>query len=190
MSIGVLSGQAKDGTNIEIVFESYMKAPVATSGTYDSVLSLLGVSSGAASTVSGLMQSNNNKSKELDIKVLTFNNFKRSGSGRWATHEIIDRKPILEFLGPGLEEFGFSILLHVGLGVVPQDELKKLRRLRDEGIVCLLMIGDQQVTNNKVVLKSTDEGNWTFDGSGKALIVEVNLNFSEYVENIEQSKGA
>ncbi len=152
MSVGVLSGTAKDGTTIEIVFEAYH------------------------------IGSSDDNSKPT-LRVMTFDDFKRGSSARWATHEIIQQKSILEFIGPGLEELSFSVLLHAGLGVKPKEELKKLRQIRDEGIICLLMIGDEQVTDNKVVLQKMDEDPRTFDGTGEMLVVAVNLSFTEYPES-------
>lgn len=36
--------------------------------------------------------------------IRTFNDYTRSGSGRWSKHDLIGQKPKLEFLGPDIEK--------------------------------------------------------------------------------------
>lgn len=191
MSVGVLSGKTKDGTSLEIVFEAYMKStPASSSGVVGDTLSALGLNRAAQSlaVVNGLSAQQNAAGSSNDLKVLTFDGYKRSGGGRWATHEIIGQKPVLEFVGAGLEEVSFSMLLHAGLGISPNDELRKLRQMRDEGVVCLLVVGEQQVTENKLVLQKLDEDHRVFDGSGQVLSAAVNVNFVEYIEDPDARK--
>ncbi len=182
--IGLLSGVAKDNSQIDVIFEVYY-TPSGLENTYSLFGSLANVSQNTdgslAVSVAGV-QVAGKKPKKTEIKVMTFDNFQRSSSGRWATHEIIGEKAKLEYISPGLEEIGFSVLLSTALGVVPDDELKKLRQIRDEGITCLLMIGDEPVTDNLVVLQKIDESHREFDGKGKVLTVSVNLSLTEYVE--------
>lgn len=42
----------------------------------------------------------------------TFKDLSVSRSVRWATHEIIGKKPVLEYIGPGLTEVSFNIQLN------------------------------------------------------------------------------
>ncbi len=50
-------------------------------------------------------------------KVRTFSDMKRSGSSRLASHDLIGRKPLLEFGGPGLETLTFNMALSAFLGL-------------------------------------------------------------------------
>lgn len=110
----------------------------------------------------------------------TFDNFSRSGSGRWATHEIIGQKPFLEFLGPGQEEISFTVRLDASQGVNPEEELKKLRKMRDSGEIAVLIIGGQPVTENFWVLESLQEQQKVFNGDGKLILASVELTLKEY----------
>ncbi|UTW68694.1 phage tail protein [Anaerobacillus sp. HL2] len=55
--------------------------------------------------------------------------FNRGGSGRWAIMRLL--KTNCEFVGPGQEDVTLTILLSAHLGVNPQKELQKLRKMRD-----------------------------------------------------------
>jgi phage protein U len=175
MSIGVLSGTTKDGQLVEVVFESYYQASVSDSGNlFTNWLSQkFGISRFSSS------------SKSADtFKVLTFDNLQRDGAGRWATHEIIGqkRKPVLEFIGPDLENISFSVFLSSFLGVNPEAELKKLRTLRDSGVVCDFMIGNTAPSINQWVVKSMNETHKSIDGSGNLIVAAVNVSMTEYVK--------
>lgn len=181
--IGILSGFLEDGTLVEVIFESYYK-PSGIENTISFANGLVSVSQtadgGTSVNVAGIQLGD--KPQEPEIKVMTFDDFQRESSGRWATHEIIGQKSKLEFVGPGLEDLSFSILLNVSLGVNPEEELVKLRQIRDEGITCILMIGDEPITDNLVVIEKLSEAHKTFDGKGKLTVASVNISLKEYVE--------
>lgn len=44
-------------------------------------------------------------------KIRTFSDYGRSGSGRWAKHDLIGCKPVMEFLGPDVEKVSMKIQL-------------------------------------------------------------------------------
>ena len=184
--IGILSGVAKDNSKIDVIFEVF-QSPTETVNTVSLFGGLATVSqsssSGVAVNAAGLkFGGKNNGMKGSEMRILTFDDFKRTSAGRWATHEVLGQKAKLEYIGPGLEEISFSILLNVGLGVSPKDELVKLRQIRDEGIACTLIIGNEPVTDNLVVLQKLDEDWQKFDGRGNLLVASVNLSLMEYVE--------
>ena len=94
-------------------------------------------------------------------KVCTFDNLNRSGSSRWADHEIMRKKPVKEFLGPGAEQITLSIKLDVSFGVNPSNELFVLRFLRDQGIAVPLIMAGQPVSYASLwVIESLSEA-WT-----------------------------
>ena len=114
--------------------------------------------------------------------MLTPTKFEREGSGRWAEHNLMLRKPVSQFGGPGLEKLSFSIILDDDHGIKPADQLKKLRKMRDIGAVFPLVIGGKPVTQNSWRLDSLKEGDcyWTVDGELQQCIVQVTL--TEYEE--------
>ena len=49
-------------------------------------------------------------------KVMTFSNLQTEQSVRYATHEVIGKKPVLEFIGESLSRVSFQIrLIRLGL---------------------------------------------------------------------------
>lgn len=114
-------------------------------------------------------------------RVRTFDDFSRSGSGRWAVHEIVGQKPKAEFLGPGQEELSFSMYLSAHLGVNPEVEMQKLRAMRDTGKTAALIVGGKPITQNFFSLESLRESHKVFSGKGKLITAEVEVVLKEYV---------
>ncbi|THD15379.1 phage tail protein [Anoxybacillus gonensis] len=114
-------------------------------------------------------------------KTQTFTDFKRSGSAKWNDHEIIGHKPKSEFIGPGLEEISFTILLKAELGINPSEQLEKLRNMRDSGKVAPFILGGKPISQNYWSIQQLNESNKTVDNKGNILVVEVEVNLKEYV---------
>ncbi|NLT94874.1 MAG: phage tail protein [Clostridia bacterium] len=118
-------------------------------------------------------------------RIRTFDDFKRSGSARWATHELMGRKPLREFLGPGLEQISFTIRLDVSLGVNPAHELTVLRLMRDQGMAFpLILEGRPLIVGSSWVIESMNETWLRVDNRGRLLAVEVELTLSEYPQEV------
>lgn len=113
-------------------------------------------------------------------KTLTFTNLERKGSSRWSDHEVLNYKPISEFVGAALEEISFTILLKAELGVNPLKELERLRNMRDTGKVSPLIIGEKPVSKNQWSIQQLSESYKTIDDQGNVLSVEVSLGLKEY----------
>lgn len=113
-------------------------------------------------------------------KVMTFNNFQRNGDARWSTHDIILKKPIPEFIGPGQETLSLKIILNRSLGVNPETELNKLRKYRDEGDVYPFILGTKPITDGKWYIESVSESYKQIVGKGEAISVEADLVLKEY----------
>ena len=179
MSIGVIQGITSTNELVQVVFEAYYKSDI--SGLQGLTNNLVSKLTGASSF--SLFKSSN------DFKVMTLDNFQRSGEGRWATHEIIgaQNKPLKEFLGPGLEKITFSIFLSADIGVTPEIELKKLRKLRDGGVICDFILGNSPVTANSWVISSLSEEHRIKDNKGQTVQAAVNVNMEEYVKEVKAS---
>jgi phage protein U len=117
-------------------------------------------------------------------KVKTFDGMKRSGTGRWATHDIIGQKPVMEYLGPGIEQISFTMRLDVFLGVNPSEELAVLRQMRDTGEAVSFVLEGQPVTDNLWVIESLSEDYPAIDNAGRILVANVDINLKEYVKSV------
>ena len=116
-------------------------------------------------------------------KVKTFDDFKRNASSRVATHELIGRKPLLEFGGPGLETVSFPITLSAFLGLDPTEEVKILRDMRDQGLAVDFVLNGEPQGAGLWVLESLSE-KWKYvDNDGVPRQIDCDLTLREYVEN-------
>lgn len=112
--------------------------------------------------------------------VRTFDGYSRSGSSRWAKHEIIAQKPVMEFIGPDTEKISFSMLLRSDMGITPNTELNNLRKMRDKGKAFSLVIGGRKIGNNSWVLESIGETVNFWGKLGGILSVKVDITLAEY----------
>lgn len=116
--------------------------------------------------------------------VRTFSDYNREGSGRWAKHDLIGQKPVLEYLGEDLEKISFKMLLRADHGLNPENEVKKLRKMRDNGEVVVLILADKPVGNNSWVIESIGESVTFWDAFGNARSISVDISLQEYVERL------
>lgn len=110
--------------------------------------------------------------------VRTFTDLNRRGSARWAEHNVYAGKPVSEFVGPDLDSFEFSIRFDADKGVVPRDELRNLRTLRDTGAVLPLVIGGELVGDYRIA--DLDEDLRRLSPTGALLTAIVKVSLREY----------
>jgi phage protein U len=113
-------------------------------------------------------------------KIYTFDEFTRSGSARWSSHEIINKKPMPEFLGPDQDEITFLIRLSIMHGVDPRKELDKLRMFKDTGKTAPFIIGSAPISNSYWYIESLKERHKTYDSKGQLITAEAELTLKEY----------
>ena len=116
--------------------------------------------------------------------VRTFDGYQKSASGRWATHDIIGKKPISEFLGPGQEEISFDMTLRTDLGVIPADEIKKLEKLRDTGQAVTLVMGTDVIGDTLWTVDSISSSVTHWGAFGMPIAATVNVTLKEYAEDM------
>lgn len=116
--------------------------------------------------------------------VRTFQDYKRNSSARLQAHEIIGKKPVTEFLGPGLDSISFAIDLSAFKGVSPKEEAEKLRKIMQNGEYVNLVIAGSPVSNNKWVIESINESVSARDGKGNIIRAKVDITIHEYIENV------
>ena len=122
--------------------------------------------------------------------MLTPSNYAREASGRWSEHELMMRKPVSQFGGPGLETLSFDILLDAGHGIDPDKQLQKLRKMRDLGAVFPLVIGGKPVSQSSWRLDSLKEGEHYFTASGELQQCKVSVQLTEYMDVNDIEEGA
>lgn len=112
--------------------------------------------------------------------IRTFDDYGRGSAGRWAQHDIIGDKPVLEFIGPDMEIISFSMQLRADQGIDPSKELEKLRKLRDTGQYFPLVIGGKLITDNMWVIESLDESVSFWGKFGSIMSAKVSVTLKEY----------
>ena len=124
--------------------------------------------------------------------LITFDDYSRNAEGRWAKHDIIGQKPVLEFLGPDTEKISMKIQLRRDHGVNVETMLRRLREMRDTGEVFPLVLGSKVIGNliKKYILKqSVTPGLWVLKGlsedvkhwaGGNLYIVNATVTLEEY----------
>lgn len=112
--------------------------------------------------------------------IRTFDDYGRSSAGRWAQHDIIGGKPVLEFIGSDVEKISFSMQLRADQGINPAKELEKLRKLRDTGQYFPLVIGGKLITDNMWVIESLDESVSFWGKFGSIMSAKVSVTLKEY----------
>ena len=113
-------------------------------------------------------------------KIRTFSDYGRSGSGRWVKHDLIGRKPVMEFLGPDVEKVSMKIQLRTDHGINPESELGRLRKMRDTGAVFPFILGGARVSDNYWLLEDIGENVSYWRAGGKILSVSVDITLTEY----------
>ena len=113
-------------------------------------------------------------------KIRTFSDYGSSGSGRWVKHDLIGRKPVMEFLGPDVEKVSMKIQLRTDHGINPESELGRLRKMRDTGAVFPFILGGAPVSDNYWLLEDIGENVSYWRAGGKILSVSVDITLTEY----------
>ncbi|MGN0887226.1 MAG: phage tail protein [Candidatus Spyradenecus sp.] len=113
-------------------------------------------------------------------QVRTFTDFSREHTMRWAAHEVIGRKPVLEMIGPDLTTASLKIRCDASLGVSPQWWIDKLVRQLNNGWHKKLIIGNQYF--GQFVLEKVSVDAKYFDGKGRCLVAEATLTLKEWSE--------
>lgn len=113
--------------------------------------------------------------------IRTFTNFTRNEKGRWAKHDVIMKKPILEFIGPDIGTISFNMRFDVSYGMKPKNEIDRLMWIVRRGEAHTLILGGVPIGFNKWTINSVDQ-NWEhFDNKGNLLVGEVTVSLEEYV---------
>lgn len=113
-------------------------------------------------------------------KVLTFNDLSRDHSTRWAAHEVIGKKPVLEYVGENLATVSFKIRFDTSLGVPPIVGLSRLKKMRENKLYKTLIIGGEYI--GRFVIESISEERKFHTGAGVCIIAEATVSLKEWTK--------
>lgn len=118
-------------------------------------------------------------------KVRTFDGLTRAGAARFAYHNRQGGKELSEFLGPALEDVSFTMRFSVVGRVNPDEEIKKLRALRDSGTAVLFVLNGEPQGEDHWNIVSLSEEHKVVDGRGRTLALDVSVTLKEYIQTRE-----
>lgn len=121
-----------------------------------------------------------------DKKILTYDEFERNNSNRYAKHNSLGVKPKTEYIGPELETISFSMVLRAALGIDVDNTLEELRRIRDTPEVNKLIVGGKLIGTN-FIIKSMSEKHDVVDNKGQTQKATVSIELEEYILDIPKS---
>lgn len=110
--------------------------------------------------------------------VLTFKDLSRELNSRWAKHEVLGKRPLLEYVGPDLMTVSMSIRFDTSLGTPPMVLLAKLKRMHENGMAKSLIIGGEYL--GRYILESVSEERKFHTGAGVCMIAEASISLTEW----------
>lgn len=111
-------------------------------------------------------------------RVRTWQEARRRAAARWATLDVYAVKPVREFIGPGLAQIGLTMRFDLERGVIPRDELRRLRDLMDTGAVNQFTVGGEFVGDFTV--ENVEEEWRRFSRNGVLTTAVVAVTLEEY----------
>lgn len=113
-------------------------------------------------------------------KVLTFTDLSREQSVRWARHDVIGKKPVLEWVGDDLARVSLKIRFDTNLSVPPMLGLKMLNSMLEDKKAKTLVIGGEYF--GRFVIDSVGEDRKYFTGAGVCIVAEATVSLIECPE--------
>lgn len=112
------------------------------------------------------------------VKVLTFDNYRRTTRARYAKHELFNQQTQLEKVGDDTEQITLEIKLIRDLGVKPEELSKLIREYIRDGHSDFLIIGNTVV--GTFVITEMQEQLETVDAFGRVLVSVLSVTFESY----------
>ena len=116
-----------------------------------------------------------------NFRTLTFNNFKRNDSAKFAEHEVIGKPPKLEFLHRELEEISFDMNFMTALGIDPKTQCDNLKKMCNSGTANYLVLDNKVYGDIEFIIESFSETVNYFDSAGNVTACKVSVKLKEYV---------
>lgn len=111
-------------------------------------------------------------------KVRTFKDLTRDLGARWAKHEVIGKKPVLEYVGPELMSASLTIRFDLSLGTSPEEGLDRLKRMLENKLYKTLIVGEE--TLGRFVIESISEERKFHARDGLCIVAEATINLTEW----------
>lgn len=111
----------------------------------------------------------------------TFSEFQRSSAGRWAKHERLGKKPLTQFLGPGLDTVSFTMRFDASYGINPRKEMDALSDLERSGKAMALTVGGKGVGVSLWGITSLSQSWDVIDNKGNVLVGTARISLEEYI---------
>lgn len=115
-----------------------------------------------------------------EAKLRTFQQMKKDYSARYASHEVIGKKPTLEFIGPDIMKANLTIRLETAKGINIQSEIDALKDIIEEGEDQPLIIGKKYF--GQFVIKSMSQDDKVTDNRGVIRLAVITLSLEEYAD--------
>lgn len=113
-------------------------------------------------------------------KVLSPKDIKQEVSGEWGDHKIIGARTKSEFLGPGLRQLSFDIVIDVQFGYKPHSVIKKLNQWTEKGKAGNFILGTHKIGTGKWKLEKVSQAFDLIYSAGELARASVGLTLSEY----------
>lgn len=117
-----------------------------------------------------------------DSMVLTFSKLNRDRQVRWAKHDVIGKKPTLEWVGEDLNTVSITIRLDTSLGMPPIVGIKAIEVMQESKEPHILLIGGEPL--GRYVITAVTENRKFHTGCGVCQVAEVTLSLTEYAGKV------
>lgn len=118
------------------------------------------------------------------LKVKTLDGYSRDTTVRLASHDVIGKKPVIEYIGPGTDSIKFTMKFNKFWGVNPEEEVESVRQMAQTGQAAYLIIGGKPLSDYKFIIESVSETIKAWDKSGNVINAQIDITAKEYPENI------
>ena len=113
-------------------------------------------------------------------KAFSFSDMERSYSARWEKHDIIGKRPKMEFMGADMDEIKITVILDAQLGVKPRSAMKMFREAAKKGKAAYFYVGGRKVAVNKFCIESGTEHWDEIWSKGELIRATADIVFKEY----------
>lgn len=114
-------------------------------------------------------------------KIYNFQNFTRATKVRFAKNDVLQKKPVSEYVGSDLDTISLKIELKAELGVNPRDEVDKLIKLQRDGVIVSIILGGKPFGVYRWRISDISSVFERIDNKGNCFAINCDISFEEYV---------
>lgn len=119
-----------------------------------------------------------------DKRILTFIGFTRNTAARFAYHEIIGKKTLTEYVGPGLDTISFTINLNARFGVNVRNEMNEWVLMATKGEAYPLIIGNRALGTDLWIVQGVGQAWNTVLNQGELISGALDITLEEYISRV------